>query len=361
MEFEAVYHDGETSRSELVSVSVSEEGVVTLTSSSPTSLIASHVKECRWQELVVQPRIANTPRWIRLPNGAQLETADNDLVDQVQEHFQTGAFNRLIHSLEHSWWMILIGVVFTVVFLWGGVHYGLPVAAKYGAEVIPQDVLYPLGDDVQVWMDENLFESSQLEPDRQEELKHRFQRILKPHQNYTLVFLASPKLGANALALPNDHIILTDELVELATSDHQIIAVLAHEIGHLEHRHALRRLLQQAGLASILMVFAGDVSSVSSAVVYLPALLIELGYSREFEYEADQYAIEFLDQQGMDVDYFAQILSRLAEQPMDESEESSKQNHQDDDQSNKYFEYLSTHPGVDARIQRINAWRREPN
>jgi Zn-dependent protease with chaperone function len=359
MQFEAIYHDGETSRSERVVVSISDEGLVTLIADTASAERVVPFTECRWQDLVVKPRIAQTPRWIRLPNGAQLETRNNDQVDHLQSHFQQGAFSQMLHKLEHSWWMILSGVLFTVCFVWGGVQYGLPAAAKYSAELIPNDVLYPLGDEVLVWMDENLFGPSQLPPERQAKLSLSFQQLLNDDQEYHLLFRASPKLGANALALPNDHIILTDELVRLATDDEQILAVLAHEVGHLEHKHALRRVLQQAGLASMLMVFAGDVSSVSSIVAYLPALLIELGYSRDFEHEADEYALQFMDQQGMDKQAFARMLMLLTEQSVGKDEENSKLTHKSDDQSKEYLEYLSTHPGVDVRIERINAWRRE--
>ncbi len=48
-------------------------------------------------------------------------------------------------------------------------------------------------------------------------------------------------VGANAFALPSGIVVMTDELVELAKTDDELVAVLAHEIGHVRGRHALRQ------------------------------------------------------------------------------------------------------------------------
>ena len=50
---------------------------------------------------------------------------------------------------------------------------------------------------------------------------------------------------------------MTDDLVELAKSDDEIIAVLAHEIGHVRGRHALRQMLQAAGISALAVALLG--------------------------------------------------------------------------------------------------------
>ena len=57
---------------------------------------------------------------------------------------------------------------------------------------------------------------------------------------------------ANAFALPAGQIIMTDELVELAENDDQIYAGLLHEMGHVEMKHGIRRLLNDAGVAALI-------------------------------------------------------------------------------------------------------------
>jgi len=344
-----------------VVVTVSENGSVTFSLRSPetgrlNSSLLSDVTGLNWNELKVQPRIGQTPRWIRLPNNAQLETKENDLVDQIQERFKQGVFDGFLHRTEHSWWMVFCGLLMSVLFIWGSVQYGLPAAANLASKAIPADVLNPLGEEVIVWMDDNLFEPSTLSDQRQAEIRNEFEQLFQEQAHYTLLFRASPRIGANALALPNNTIILTDELVNLAENDQQVLAVLAHEVGHIVHKHAIRRLLQQAGLAAILMTFTGDVSSVSSAVAYLPALLIELGYSRDFEYEADEYALKFMSDRGMDKDHLARALEVLHQHHAGE-EKSEDSHHSNEDDKPETFDYLSTHPATDVRVDKIRNWQ----
>ena len=72
---------------------------------------------------------------------------------------------------------------------------------------------------------------------------------------------------------------------------------MAHEVGHVIHRHGLRTLIQKSSLAVLLVLVTGDVSTSSSIITALPAILIEAGYSQTMEREADTYALEYLQQQ----------------------------------------------------------------
>ena len=86
-------------------------------------------------------------------------------------------------------------------------------------------------------------------------------------------------MGANAFALPNGTIVVTDDLVKLAEHDDELVAVLAHEIGHVVSRHALRRVLQDSGVMLLVAGITGDIVSISSLAAALPTLLIEAKYS----------------------------------------------------------------------------------
>ena len=66
---------------------------------------------------------------------------------------------------------------------------------------------------------------------------------------------------------------MTHELVELAKTDDELVSVLAHEVGHVRGRHALRQLLQAAGVSALAVALLGDVSSISALLSAAPALL----------------------------------------------------------------------------------------
>ena len=106
-------------------------------------------------------------------------------------------------------------------------------------------------------MDSVFFEPSQLHPARQAKLRSQFssmQRELGDGPKLRLELRhGGSEIGPNAFALPAGIVVVTDELVLLAQHDEEIESVLAHEIGHVMHRHSLRMLLQ--GSASALLMF----------------------------------------------------------------------------------------------------------
>ena len=87
----------------------------------------------------------------------------------------------------------------------------------------------------------------------------------------------------NAVALPGGQVLLFDGLVQQAESPEELAGVLGHEVGHVRERHVMTALLRQFGLSILL---AGANSSVTNSAFGLAAM----GYSRDAEREADEYA-----------------------------------------------------------------------
>jgi len=87
----------------------------------------------------------------------------------------------------------------------------------------------------------------------------------------------------NAVALPGGQVLLFNGLVQGTKDPDEIAAVLAHEIGHVRKRHVMTALLRQFGV-SILTAGAG------TGLGNQAFGIAELGYSREAESEADEFA-----------------------------------------------------------------------
>jgi len=121
--------------------------------------------------------------------------------------------------------------------------------------------------------------------------------------------------------------------------------VLAHEMGHVVHRHGLRQLLQGSVVTVLAVVILGDASSLAAI---MPATLLELGYSRRFEREADDYTLEVLARRGVPAERFADILARL------EQEHRTREGHEDAAKGGENWSYyLSTHPPTAERLARF--------
>jgi len=97
----------------------------------------------------------------------------------------------------------------------------------------------------------------------------------------------------NALALPDGHIILFNGLLAKAESPEEVAGVLAHELGHVKHKHPLRGLARGLGLDLVLaMLGAGSVTDISGE-------LISMSFSRKMESEADKASLKMLEQSGI--------------------------------------------------------------
>jgi Zn-dependent protease with chaperone function len=166
--------------------------------------------------------------------------------------------------------------------------------------------------------------------------------------NVRLELRSCPGIGANALALPDGAVVVTDDLVRLSAKREQLAAVMAHEVGHIVHKHPMRMAIQAAGLAALIGTLASDAVSITGLAVALPTLLLETGYSRGFEQEADDFAFARMKALGISPAHFADILERLEAshgQRVDVNEPKKRSESAPGD-------YFSTHPATTSRAQR---------
>jgi len=294
------------------------------------------------KSLRVSPRIGAADRFVALPDGAQLQCPDHRLLDRFPQEGRTEGF---VAWLEQRWPVALAGVVVMLAGLAWGYFYGLPAAAEHLAARVPVEYEKKLGENTLAWLDENqIFLPSKLEPSRQQELAAGFTELsgdlpMAPH--YRLLFRDAPGVGPNALAFPGGIVVITDQMIDLAEAVEEVFAVLAHEIGHVEGRHALRHILQDSITAAVAATLTADASSLTLAASGVPVMLVQAKYSREFEAEADEFAFDLLKRHGLSPIHFAALMERLGAEH--------------DAQIERRTSFLSTHPVTADRIARARA------
>jgi len=284
-------------------------------------------------------RVGSIPRRVTFPDGGVFETRDNDAIDEARETLGLKGGKAWLHRLESRWNVVLGSLAAVVLLSVAFVQWGVPAIANQVAQVMPVQADRAIGIGTLDMFDRTLFEPSKLSAVRRTELRKEFADMTAPlddgHQ-YQLEFRNSKSIGANAFALPSGIVVMTDDLVKLARSDEEIIAVLAHEIGHVRGRHALRQLLQAAGISALAVALLGDVSSISGILSGAPALL-HAKHSRDFEREADTFARQWLREHDIDETKFDAILCRMTKSAGQSATE--------------VIDYFSSHPPTDERVR----------
>ena len=117
----------------------------------------------------------------------------------------------------------------------------------------------------------------------------------------------------NAVSLPGGWIYVFKGLVEKCKNDDELAGVIAHEIGHICARHAVKQ--QQAGsIMNIAMIAAALVGRGNAAPATNLALTsLMAAYSREDEFEADRRAVIYTKAAGYDPDALISFMKTMKE------------------------------------------------
>ncbi|NVO29574.1 M48 family metalloprotease [Hymenobacter lapidiphilus] len=96
----------------------------------------------------------------------------------------------------------------------------------------------------------------------------------------------------NAFATPGGHIYVYSGLIKYLDNETQLAGVIGHEIAHADRRHTSRQLQQQYGISVLLSLVLGNNQN---ALVDIANGLGQLKFSRDYEIEADDYSVEYLN------------------------------------------------------------------
>ncbi len=145
--------------------------------------------------------------------------------------------------------------------------------------------------------------------------------------DYTFIVIKNDQI--NAFAMPGGYIFIYSGLLEFCDTPEEFTSIIAHEIGHIENRHLITRLIKKLGIGILL-------SSDATVVGEVGKTAIETAFNRSQEREADRYAFSLLDKSGISPRVVATFFRKLEKKGLS---------------YNKNFELLMTHPHHDKRIQ----------
>lgn len=297
----------------------------------------------------LSPAVAGTRRTVRFPDSSLCELFNDAPIDQLVGIGKAGFLQRILDSWERSIPLALLALGLTIVIIASFIRFVVPEVARQVAQVVPPASEEQLGRETLAILDRVALKRSTLPVERRQEVSALFDKmkIDTPWaKRYRLEFRSGGRIGANAFALPGGTIVVTDELVKLAAGDDALAGVLAHEAAHVRNRHALRHVLQSTGTGLLIAAVTGDITSITSLSATLPTALIDAGYSRDFEYEADDAAVAYLLKSGKKPKVYADTLARLqAEHDKQSGEKAGSRRWSP-------MDLFATHPETQKRMER---------
>lgn len=135
-----------------------------------------------------------------------------------------------------------------------------------------------------------------------------------PQRNEVWVSILSteglPYPYPNAFALPDNSIVVTNDLIAMAQHPDELAGVLAHEIAHIERNHVMKNVIRSIGAGIFFdIVFGG--AGAGQAIAVATVNLASLRFSREDEADADARGLQYLAAAKIDAAGFARLFHRL--------------------------------------------------
>ncbi len=153
--------------------------------------------------------------------------------------------------------------------------------------------------------------------------------------DYPYTFKVLDSKEVNAFSLPGGPVYVFKGLVDLTEGDEdELASVVAHEMGHIVHRHVAKQYTQ--GFWLDLLVTLGT-RGAAQDIANIGSLMAQLHFSREDEYEADRSGILYTHNAGYDPNGMIRFFQKLQ---------------RGEGKSNDFDKILRTHPLTKDRIDK---------
>ena len=141
---------------------------------------------------------------------------------------------------------------------------------------------------------------------------------------YHFLILDSDEI--NAFAAPGGFIFVSRGMLRLCQNEDDLAAVLAHEIGHVQHEHGLQA-IKSSRLTSALTILAAEgaksfggeelaelTEAFEGSISDITSTMMNSGYARSAEREADESAIVIVKRVGYDPNGLVEMLKEMKKQ-----------------------------------------------
>ncbi|MEN8248710.1 MAG: M48 family metallopeptidase [Bacteroidota bacterium] len=144
----------------------------------------------------------------------------------------------------------------------------------------------------------------------------------------------------NAFASLGGNIVIFSGLIEFSDSPEEVAAVIAHEMGHVEKRHVVNKVVKELGVELVLSILSGGDPGFLNQILQQSVSTV---FDRKQEAEADDYGLELLENSQIHPNSMAVIFRKIRDKYSNATFES--------------LEFLSSHPNTNKRIKKSLSYK----
>jgi predicted Zn-dependent protease len=140
----------------------------------------------------------------------------------------------------------------------------------------------------------------------------------------------------NAFCTPGGYIYFYTGLIRFLDDEAEFAGVMGHEMAHAAQRHSTQQMTNAYGMQLLISIVLGqNPNALAEIAADLAAGVASLAFSRDDEYESDEYSVRYLYETSYDARGVAGFFEKMEGSPQPP-------------------EFLSTHPNPGNRVEKIN-------
>ncbi|MGB1042829.1 MAG: M48 family metallopeptidase [Tenacibaculum sp.] len=300
MSFKANYFDGKSSKTHKATVTPNSVGWKI----SYTDELLGTV-DVSWNLKAIQKSEVYTNGLVSFKYGEhfpfqKLESSDKQFISYINKSELSNLNNKVDNWLQKSAFKSIAILLTAIVgFAIGMYFYVLPSIAVNFAKNLPKESVIDFGNYVFRVLSPNL----EINETQSKKLQS-FVDEMKLDNEFPLTVYVADNNELNAFALSGGKFVIYTGLLNKIKNEHQLAALIGHEVSHIENRHVLKNVSRNLSGAIFVSIIFGDVSSATAILGENAHHFMQLSHTRDLEKEADNFGLKImkannLDQHGM--------------------------------------------------------------
>ncbi len=330
MSYQAIFFDGKSSTSH--SVTICPNASNWKISFDDKSIVQSDIL---WSINEIKKSEAYTKGFITFTYGStfpfqKIESTDTEFINYIHTQNNNKLNNKvdiLLHKSAKK--SIAVSLLFIIGFASLMYFFVIPTVAVAFAKNLHKNHVIKFGDYVY-----NIL-SHELDIDtRKSEKLQDFVNTLHIECEFPIHIQVAKSDELNAFAVSGGKIIIYSALLNKIENQHQLAALIGHEVSHIQNRHMLKSITRSFSGAIFISVLFGDINSVTTILGENAHLFYQLSFSRNLEKEADIFGMNLLENNQLNAHGMPELFELLEKET-----------------SIEIPEYLSKHPMLKERIE----------